>query len=321
MRLYNRLKARQGWFLYRLGDYQQAEDLVAACVRTARAVQAEDEVAFGLDILGPLAYHRGDYSMAAQYMETSRKLRRRLGDTWGESVALNNLGAVTFTLGNIEKARQLHEECLALKLPTGDPWLLAYTYNHLGRVAFAQERYEDARMHFQECINQATRIDYRLLIAGTHQNIGRIHLGTGQPEAARDSLQRAAAILESIGDGCGTAQALGYLGEAHYQLNHLAAAQHVLQRGLRLARICDSPPLILDIITRLAIINGDTGPADAVEILTMVTMQTHTPQHTLELAQSLLEGLRDQLSEPDFQAAADRGRRGSTSAAVDRLTA
>lgn len=235
-----RLLARQGVFCLRLGQYEQARDLLERSLALSRPLTDQREIAFSLDRLGVVFYNLGRYSEARHCQEESLAIRQSLGDAHGVATSFNNLGSLAYALGNHLEARRLCVESLAIQRQLGDRGGVVISLHNLGYIALLLGEEREAKRLLEEALAVASESGSGLLLARALHNIGNVANALGEFTEARSYFEQAfAAALESGAASValdvlvGLSVLLGRLGDKESALELLASAlQHpAAERG------------------------------------------------------------------------------------------
>ena len=219
----------QGHFLHRLGQRIEAGKLLHDGLHHARILQADAEIAFGLNSLGYMAWGESAYTQAETYYRESLRIYRRLDDQWGMSQVLNNLAILP---QNRPDMKLLLEESLAIARNKGDLWSEVRSLNNLGIVE--TNRAESSAL-YQTCLDICRDINNQFLMTFPLINLGHAARLSGDFATARDYYQESLTICEEIGYRAGSARSLGQLGAAAYHLGQFNAARRFCEDGLAIS--------------------------------------------------------------------------------------
>jgi predicted ATPase/DNA-binding CsgD family transcriptional regulator len=122
------------------GEYATAQNLVEESMFLLCTLGDKHGIsyAYGLSILGRLAFYRGDSAAASVALQESLEIFRELGCCQGIAHVLGFLGPLLLDCGDHSTARSLLEEGLTHARSIGDTWLITLCLDGLGRVVAAQ---------------------------------------------------------------------------------------------------------------------------------------------------------------------------------------
>lgn len=191
--------ARQGWFVFHLGQPALAVARMQQALAVARRREYIPEIIFCLNYLGAIARHRGEYAEARSCLQYALALAVGNGDHFNETIALNVLGQVEYMEHNYAEARRLCRQGLMLKRAIGDRWGMLFSLTYLGLVAYALEEYAEARGYFEESLEISRSIGDRRGMANSLMNLGDVAAAGQDLAAARLSYQKSLALFREIG--------------------------------------------------------------------------------------------------------------------------
>jgi predicted ATPase/DNA-binding SARP family transcriptional activator/uncharacterized protein HemY len=234
--LLGRLLARQAWFTFRLGQYQEARAQAEQSLVLLRPLGKPEEEALAHLTLGVVTDEMGEYDPARAHLEASLALYEQAGDRWGLARALDHLGGLARMIGEYEQAEAYYARCLALCQETGDRAGLADAYNSLGSAAGTRGDYAQARTYFEQSLALCRELDDRFGIAGASHNLGNIAFLQGNLAEAKRLRQETLSICHEIGFRWGVADSLRHLGNVCRRLGEYAEARRCYQESLVLKR-------------------------------------------------------------------------------------
>lgn len=122
-----------------LGDYGQARKLFEEGLELSRSLGDQYNTALLLNNLGTLDHTLARYESAATLYQQSREICHAIGDRVGEAMALSNLGEAIGMLGDYTRACQATRQALEIARALQDPWTILACLNALGDMAFDHE--------------------------------------------------------------------------------------------------------------------------------------------------------------------------------------
>lgn len=231
-----RLRARQGWFCFRLGLYEQAGDLAQKSAATLHHLGAADEEAFACLVLGAVADEQGDYPAAKTHFQASQTLYQAAGGRWGMAAAHEHLGDVARMVGEYEQAQRHYEQSRTLFQTIGDRDRIAGTFNSLGSIAGTLGAYDRARGYFEQSLTICRELGDRFGIVSANHNLSNLAYLQGDYERAKQLRQETLRLCREIGFRWGVASTLRHLGDACRRLGDYDEARRLYEEGLALQR-------------------------------------------------------------------------------------
>lgn len=213
--LVGKLYARRGYFLYRLGAFDEAKQ----CLEKGLALAEGDkgERAFVLNHLGTLALIQGEREVATKLLQQSLTLRQAAGDDFGVAASLNNLASVAYLQGDYQTARQRYRESLAISKAKQDLWSIAAVQNNLGEISRLLGELEEAQTLFEESLKVRQQLDDRWGVAAAYNNLGSVAYMRGDWDQAKALHRESLEIRKDLGDRLGTAVSLSNLGVVSFE--------------------------------------------------------------------------------------------------------
>ena len=201
--LLGRVLGRQARFSLMFGRPDLAEAQVTEGYSLLVPHQAEEQLAYGLDIRGRITSLRGDFQTARRLHQLALEEAQRTGDSYGVSTALNRLGGIAFDMGDYHAARDGFSRSLEARRASQDWEGVARELGNLGEVDCETGDYERALSYMEEslAIYRELGIDR---MPSRLEGMGRVALRQGNLDEAEEDLLRAEQIeRESGGRGIG----------------------------------------------------------------------------------------------------------------------
>jgi DNA-binding SARP family transcriptional activator/predicted ATPase len=307
----------------RLGDYAQAVQHLEAGLALARQVNAPQVEIIALCTLGQAAGEQGDYDAAKQHLNGALTLARGRGDRASEASALSMLGTIVWRWGDIEQAERCVQESLAIYREIGHLQRIPRLLNVLGIVAIMQENYTQAEAYWEEGLGLVREMGDRHAMADMCNNLGYInHHNLGNLEKARQYYKESLSIGREIGHRQGATSTLSNLGHLHVLLGEHALAWEYLREALSESTAIGVTPLTLDALTGVALLRAETGQGDlAAELVGLIANHPAVEADSAQVAETILDGLRDALTTERLEAALERGKGMELDAVVAELLA
>ncbi len=219
-----------------LGHYSQAKEIVETAIEQARAIQARQLEALGLDTLGEVlstlslldqaderyyeslriyrelgdrageahslwgiamnARLRGQVKVAEESLNSALAIYRELGDRPGEADLLN---ALAIQASDIAQQRTYYEQSLSIAQALNDRERQARTYNNLALMYWALGLYNRAYEYAEQALALLEGESDRMRRASFSETFGRIHLATGKYQQAYETFERGRQLATELG--------------------------------------------------------------------------------------------------------------------------
>jgi class 3 adenylate cyclase/tetratricopeptide (TPR) repeat protein len=200
-------------------------------------------------------------------------------------------------------------------LGNDDPGVFATAWIELVRSAARrlEGRFDAARELARRAIERQAELGVTIEGASCWQHLAEIDLGAGDPSAARESLLRGDAVMESFGEEGFRSTIQALLGEAYERLGDRAAAEAAIELSDRLGADEDAinPIITHRVRARLALADGDLEAAErwarsAVEKAFQTEFVVEQGEATLELARVMAASGRIEEARTEARAAGER---------------
>jgi tetratricopeptide (TPR) repeat protein len=163
----------------------------------------------------------------------------------------------------------------------------------------------------------------RQAMADTLTNLGYInHHHLGNLGKAKTYYTESLAISQEIGHRHGVTSTLSNLGHLYVGLGEYAPAWDHLRQALSESMTIGVAPLTLDALVGVALLQSETGQADsAAELLSVILNHPSVEIDSVQLAETILDGLRRQLPAEPLETAMERGKTRELDVVVAELLA
>jgi predicted ATPase len=230
------LLARQAWFGWRLGRYQEATDQAQESLLIARKLKLHAEAAFCLHVLATIAYAQGSYSEAKEQYQESLAIWREIGNKWGTAITLFSMGQVAHALGEYGEAEQPYKEGLEIFRDIGYQYGATFAFDSLGHVARTLGDYVDAKDLCLESLAIRRELDDPWGVAACLDSLGAVLCGLGEYEEAKETCLESLEIKKNLEDQRGIATSLNNLGHVSFQLGDFGKARGYSEEALAIRR-------------------------------------------------------------------------------------
>jgi DNA-binding SARP family transcriptional activator/predicted ATPase len=289
--IYSLLLARQGWFTLRLGQLEQAQELVwqALSVTDQTASGTQWHRAFPLYELGLIDWYFGRYDSARQYLEQALAISQQTNGLFITFVSLMHLGLTEANLGNYHTAWRYHEDCLTVCQSLNMDNAIGMQYCCLGRLAYLLEDYPQAEQLMEKGMELFRTTNHLFAIAFglTHWGLAKWRLG--QAEKGRQLCLESLDIFNDIGERYGQALALDHLGQITWALADYQQSKRYFLTTLKTSLAIKTKPQTLSALLGLAQHLSHSGQTDqATQLLAYVAHDPGGEHITRESARRLL---------------------------------
>jgi CHAT domain-containing protein/Tfp pilus assembly protein PilF len=181
-----------------LGETRKALEKFNESLTISRAIDDRFGEADTLEGIGAIYYSSGEMQKALEKFNESLTISRAISNPISEANTLNNIGSVYRTLGETQKALEKFNEALPINQATGDRMGVAITLNFLGLAYIDLGDMQKALDQFNKTLQIRQAIGNRSREAETLLNIARVEQKRGNLARARQSIEQAISIVESV---------------------------------------------------------------------------------------------------------------------------
>ncbi len=229
---------------------------------------------------------------------------------------LTNLADIEGILGNYHEAMEHYEEALALHRTLSQPFGMVSALNNLGYLHQQLGSPESAYPLLQEGLELARSINFHYAIPSLLGNLAAVFYRFGDYAKAQALGEEALELMRDEEDPSHKAPILNTLGEVATALDDFPKARGYFLESLAISRSVKEWPNALETLISLAELRIRQGNDEqACELLGFAVHHPALRRYSLDLAQKLLQGLRERLAPEVWQAALERGK----AAAPDEL--
>ena len=283
-----RLRLREGWFLFRLGRYDEVRALLEWSLDVFRRYGSEREAVSCVYQLGNVAEGVGDYAEAKRLLAESLAGYRASGLSAGVAKALNTLGLVAFAEGNYEEAKRLHEEGLPLRDPRSDPRGRVIGLNNLGDALLKLGRHAEATRLYRRALALSQEHADAWGVALSQNHLGDAAHARRDYEGAETHFREGVRRCEEIGLSYALVLALRGLGETLGARGEIDEARACLRRSLEIAMGIRARPQVLATLLAFAELLTESDPQHSLELAAFVQANASGQRHVRERAAELV---------------------------------
>jgi signal transduction histidine kinase/DNA-binding NarL/FixJ family response regulator/Flp pilus assembly protein TadD len=223
----------KGWCNWRLGEYDDAQDLLEQAYKIAIEVKSLPLEARVFNNFGYIYRDRGDLATALNYFEKALSINEKLGDEVTQAVNLSAIAYLNYDVADYENALQFALKCLPIFQKASDIHRLATLYHILGNIYFKLEDFEEALRYFQENLSlaDASTMTYDMALSG----MGKVYYKMHRFEEAEKYLDQALKASEEMGNVEVQITSAFYLGRMHMDEGHYRTARKYLEKAFSLS--------------------------------------------------------------------------------------
>ncbi len=288
--LRGQLLIRQGYFAYRLGQYEQAKQLLTEGIELLDRNREVDpsrqalDVALGLRYLGAIARKSSDYQLAEKHCRASLEIFEAAHSLDGIAWTLQHLAIIAAEQSKLKEARDLFRAARKAYRQLNDPYGLADVLNNLGNVAEQLGETSMARQRHRECLATRRRLNDRRGIATSLNNLGYVEYKLGEYGEAKQHLLECLKLQQEFGERDLLVNCLSNLGATMVALGAYDEASRYYQQALQIASEADNLALTLEVVAGIASIledeqHGAQKVGLACELYAFIVQQTDDNHH------------------------------------------
>ena len=279
-----KLLARQGWFVFQLGQHEPAKMLLQKSLALLRTEgkSARQALVFPLNYLGAVHRHLGEYDLAKTCLEESQVICQEYDDRLSLTISLTILAQIAYLQGDYEQAKALCEQSLVLKQEIGDDRGVTFALNTLGQVAYTLGDYQEAKRLFQESLAICQEVGDDRGTALCLAYLGDVVQMLKEYVGAKQLFEESLAIFKEVGNQWGVISATIKLGYVVMEMGDYNVAKKDFTGALHLALNTQAIPAVLDALVGLAYLINKTEPAKEKEILDVLSLALNHPASSQE---------------------------------------
>ena len=294
----------------RLGDSDKGIEHLEQGLELAREANDPQTEIAALNRLAQVASELGTYDKAQGYLDEVLVLARTQEDLDCVASTLSMLGSIAWKWGDLEEAEKYCHESLTIYRELDNRLRIAKILNVLGILAILQKNYEQAAQYYEKGLRMAREIDNRLLVSNLLNNLGYLnHHNLKNLEKAKSYYQESLSIAREIDHRAGAASTLINLGQLNVLLGEYQLALKILREALTETVALGVVPLTLDALVGVAQQQVEVEQCEtAAELLGLILNHSALESDVRQVAESVLDRLRKEITPEDLEAAMERGK-------------
>jgi DNA-binding SARP family transcriptional activator/predicted ATPase len=198
--LHGNMLVRHGWFLFRLGQFDEGNAQIAASMHIFEARGDRASMGYPLLFTGANQYGAGNLAEALRMFEASRDVYEAAGDDWSKCGSLNNIGQVLTALHDYARAEQTLLEGLAVAESISTPYQACHILHSLAELHRQRDDAAGAARYAERALTTAKDYMQPFVVINALRLLGDIAQQQGKPSLAQARWTEAAALAKSIGD-------------------------------------------------------------------------------------------------------------------------
>ena len=215
-----------------LGEIQKALDKFNESLSIRRAIGDRMGEAFTLNQIGLVYRSLGETQRALDKFNESLSIRRAIGDRMGEASAINNIGLVYRSLGETQRALDKFNEALPIERAVGDRDGEIAALNNIGLVYWSLGETQKALDKFNEALPLSQTTGTRLMEGRTLHNIGAAYDSLGEAQKALDKFNESLSSTRASGERSREAQTLLGIAQVEQKRGNLTQARQSLEQAI-----------------------------------------------------------------------------------------
>jgi serine/threonine protein kinase/tetratricopeptide (TPR) repeat protein len=311
-----------GALFWRTGDYDQGMAYFEHCFSLAERIGDKSHMANALNGMAFIDTLRDDQEQAQRRSQQALKYAIDAGEKISSARALSTLGVVAESQADYDTANMHYTRSLAIFRQMNDQRGIASVLNNLGSVADSRGQLEQATSYYSESLEICRTIGYRQGISSLLNNIGILNERLNKLENAFEAYQESLRIAQEIGDRRGCAHNYANLTFAALGLGRYDEARDYVEKALVITDSLDISYIMPHVLAGYAWLNYlDGKPEQGTEIAGAVLEIASLDEDFCTLRfNTLMERLSDELPAAVFSAALERGKARPISDVVKSLT-
>ncbi|MGB9720586.1 MAG: tetratricopeptide repeat protein [bacterium] len=234
--LLGKIYCRQATFLYQLGFYDRAKELLNCSLEIARKNKNKQEIGACFNTLGNIAYMLSQYDEARKMYNAWLEISKELNQDKNIAGAYNNLGVISYQLGEYEQAKDLFETSRNFAEKIGFKKGVVFANTNIALVLHETGRHQEAKEIFMEALDFDMKFGDKISIANTLNNLGLVQKAMNEIDEAKKSYEQSLKIRQEIGDRMGISISLNNLGDVAFIQGCYEEARRVFEKWQKISQ-------------------------------------------------------------------------------------
>ena len=229
-------------------EYSDARELLEESLLISRELGLSGRVYLSTLVnLADVARMQSDYAATEALCEECLKASQETNDYEMRATALCELGATIFACGDPERAETLISQGLVLGRERGDKYLIYTCLRELATVVCHAGRYAEAIALFKECLGVARHATFRMYMGGTTAHLAVAVMRQGDHARARELYREALTLIREANHAPDPYMLEGLV-ELHLALFHMEGSRESLRRAAMLIELTGNVRLRLKVV-------------------------------------------------------------------------
>ncbi|HEY9089854.1 MAG TPA: tetratricopeptide repeat protein [Anaerolineaceae bacterium] len=284
---------RLAWVYFRQRNLDEAYNLVDLALLDTPASETEDPITLAslYNTMGGIYWTRSRFADAIESVEHSLEIYRNLHYHWGMANSLSNLGILHYSTEKWAQAVEYLQQADQLRQEYGDDPERPINLENLGEVLIDMGDYQQARLHLETSREISQRLGLVAPQTYAEFKLCRLALSEGRQVDARQHLQNAAQLIESLEEpGDRVAQYFQFRALIEIADENFDAARQAAEQALDLSVRGELPEREIDALRVLGGIHGKIGDyAQAESYLTRSIQRAQEANDRFSEAKALYE--------------------------------
>ena len=223
---------KQGWALSRMGEPQQALDVLGKAKGLFDAAGDKQGAASTLRVVATVLLGQGNYTKTKQTCQEALQIFKQIGDKRGMAQSLNTLAIAHYEQGDLEEAKALFEQSLQIQREVASKTNIAGALGNIAEVLDAEGKLAEARKLTDESVKVFVEVGDQRALGTALGNLGDILYEQGELSEAKKAYEAALKIKSKIGYQRGVAYDLSGISRVLAAEGDIANAQKEEQEAL-----------------------------------------------------------------------------------------
>jgi len=234
--LMGKLYTRQATFLYQLGFYDCAKELLNRSLKIARKYDNKEEIGACFNTFGNISFMLSQYEESRKMYNAWLDIAEELNHEKNMAGAYNNLGVISYELSEFNKAKELFEKSKIIAEKIGFKKGVAFANTNIALVLHETGSHQEAKKIFMEALIFDQELGDKISIANTLNNLGLTHKALNEIDDAKKAFEESLKIRQEIGDRMGIAISLNNLGDVAYIQGQYEEALSLFNEWLKISQ-------------------------------------------------------------------------------------